>query len=90
MKEYKGHSNNEYLIDLVLSTNSKGDLNGFFTGSENGHLHRFNLLQETPIDTLAISPDGQTLDLLLMMGGNLIVSGRAWQSVVKVEYSNSE
>jgi WD40 repeat protein len=85
LREYHGHSNNEYLIDLILSTNPQGDLDGFYTGSENGQIHRFDLLQETPVASFAASPEGQTVDLLLQTGQSLVVSGRAWQSVIKID-----
>lgn len=86
LREYHGHNNNEYLVETAMSSNLRGDLDGFFIGSENGLLHRFDFLQETPIDSLAINTDGQTVDLVLQSSNCLFVSGRAWQSVVKVTY----
>lgn len=39
IREYTGHDNNDYIVDLGYSQTSEGDYNGFFSGSENGKVH---------------------------------------------------
>ena len=86
IKEYHGHENNEYLVDVMMSYDAHGDIDGFFTGSENGKLYRFNIAQETPADSLTVNTEGLTVDLLLQQNRGLLVSGRGWSSVYKVSY----
>lgn len=87
LREYSGYANNEYLIDVDFTRDVRGDIEGFMIGSENGMVHRFSLLQDRPIDSLAVSEEGSTADLLIVRNDHLIVSGRSWSSVQKVSFT---
>jgi WD40 repeat protein len=87
MREYAGHMNNEYIVEMDFSKNSRGDIDGFFIGSENGLVHRFSLLSQSPISSLPVSDQGQTADLLIVKNQCLYVSGRSWASVHRIAYS---
>lgn len=86
IREYRGHINKEFILDIVFTKNSKHDLDGFIIGSENGMIFRFNWQQTTPIDCLHVEEDGLASDLIQTMGNQLYVSGRGWSCLSRVEY----
>lgn len=79
--------NNEYIVELDFSKNSKGDIDGFFVGSENGMIHRYSLLNQSPVDSLMVNEQSQTADLLIVKDQCLYASGRSWFSVHKIAFS---
>jgi hypothetical protein len=87
VREYTGYTNNEYLVDVDFTSDTRGDLDGFIIGSENGMIHRFHLLKEKPIDSLLINEEGLTLDLVMVKEDHIFVSGRSLSSVHKVVYT---
>lgn len=86
IREYKGHENNDYIVEFGFTQTLGGDLDGFITGSENGMVHRYKWKNETPIDSLKIDSEGSTADLILTAPGFFVASGRTWSSVHKILY----
>lgn len=86
LKEYTGHENNDYIVELGYTYDKEDNISGFMMGSENGQVFRYQLLSSDPVDSLEITKDSSTIDLVLTNKEAGFVCGRTQNVVNKVVY----
>lgn len=85
IKEYHGHQNTDYILDLGFTFDVQGDISGFMSGSEDGYLHLFEFDEATPRESLLLSTERQTLDLMVTEKGRAFVAGRSTSGLMRVD-----
>jgi WD40 repeat protein len=86
LREYTGHENNDYIVELGFTHDAHDDICGFVVGSENGRVFKYHLLQGSPVDSLEIASDSSAIDLVLTNKDAVFVCGRTQNVVHKVLY----